>query len=167
VGPCLSENDVLAVVAGRIPEPELRVIEAHLDTCGSCRSVIACVAGSAVSRPEPTGTAAGVPERIGRYHILRRIGAGAMGTVYAARDPELDRVVAVKLLLPSLAASTTLRARLAREAQAMARLAHPNVIAVHDIGSFGDQLFVAMEFVDGGTLRSWLGAAPRDWRAVT
>ncbi|HKE18328.1 MAG TPA: protein kinase, partial [Kofleriaceae bacterium] len=163
---CLSENEVLAVIGGGLAEPELRAVEAHLDSCPSCRSLVAC-AGRDPSAPG--GAAAPVAtERIGRYRILRVVGAGGMGTVYAAQDPELDRVVALKLLDPSLAATdaTTLRARLAREAQAMARLAHPNVIAVHDIGSFGDQLFIAMEHVDGGTLRSWLRSAPRDWRAV-
>jgi tetratricopeptide (TPR) repeat protein/predicted Ser/Thr protein kinase len=85
-----------------------------------------------------------------------------MGVVYAAYDPELDRKIAIKLLRPS-AASASDRTRLLREAQAMARLQHPNVIAVHDVGTFEDQVFVAMEYVEGETLTAWL-AQPRSWR---
>ena len=95
--------------------------------------------------------------RIGRYLIIERVGTGAMGVVYGAYDPELDRKVALKLLKPGQGVKDTARARLLREAKAMARLAHPNVVAVHDVGVFEDQVFLAMEFVGGGTLKSWLG----------
>ncbi|HTE52868.1 MAG TPA: protein kinase [Kofleriaceae bacterium] len=163
---------MLAVISGRLADPELRDVEAHLDSCASCRSLVASAGRDPAEVTGPPGVAPsaapGASELIGRYRVLRVVGSGGMGTVYAAQDPELDRVVALKLLDPSLAATdaTALRSRLAREAQAMARLAHPNVITVHDIGSFGDQLFIAMEHVDGGTLRSWLRSTPRDWRAV-
>jgi tRNA A-37 threonylcarbamoyl transferase component Bud32 len=96
--------------------------------------------------------------------IERLLGHGAMGAVYAARDPHLDRTVAVKLLRASALsdeARQEMRSRLLREAQAMARLSHPEVITVHDVGAFGDQLFVAMEYVDGGTLRQWRAARHR------
>ena len=104
---------------------------------------------------------------VGRYLVIERLGAGGMGVVYAAYDPELDRKVAVKLLRPEAAGDPELgRARLVREAQAMAKLAHPNVVAVHDVGTFGDQVFVAMEFVQGGTLTGWLAAGEHGWREV-
>ena len=96
--------------------------------------------------------------RVGRYVIIDRIGAGGMGVVYRAYDPELDRKVAVKLLLPGRGSG---QERLAREARAMARVSHPNVLPVHDVGSVNDQLFIAMEFVDGQTLADWLRAQPR------
>jgi serine/threonine protein kinase len=82
-----------------------------------------------------------------------------MGVVYRARDPELDRDVALKLLLPELhedVAGGDGQLRLQREARAMARLSHPNVVSVFDIGTVGDQWFVAMELVDGRTLTRWL-----------
>ena len=104
---------------------------------------------------------------LGRYLVLDKLGAGGMGVVYAAYDPELDRKVALKLLLAgheSGSQPTEGRVRLLREAQAMAKLSHPNVIAVHDVGTFGEQVFVAMEFVDGQTLRSWSAERPRSWR---
>jgi tetratricopeptide (TPR) repeat protein/predicted Ser/Thr protein kinase len=106
----------------------------------------------------------------GRYVILARIGAGGMGVVYAAYDPELDRKVALKLLRTDRftrgMAGEADRLRLLREAQALARLTHPNVVAVHDAGTFGDRVFVAMELVEGKTLRQWLEEAPRSWREV-
>jgi len=100
--------------------------------------------------------------RIGRYLIIERVGSGAMGVVYGAYDPELDRKIALKLLKGrELGREGAAPARLLREAKAMARLAHPNVIAVHDVGIFDGQVFLAMEFLGGGTLKSWLGAGPR------
>ncbi len=106
---------------------------------------------------------------VGRYLVLQRIGAGGMGVVYAAFDPELDRKVALKLLQPdALDGERASRghARLVREAQAMAKLSHPNVVAVHDVGAFGSRVFVAMEFVAGTTLTQWAEAQPRPWRAM-
>jgi serine/threonine protein kinase len=103
---------------------------------------------------------------VGRYLVLQRIGAGGMGVVYAAFDPELDRKVALKLLqADALEGERTSRghARLVREAQAMAKLSHPNVVAVHDVGTFGSRVFVAMEFVAGTTLTQWM-ETPRPWR---
>ena len=103
-----------------------------------------------------------------RYVIHERVGAGGMGVVYAAHDPELDRKIALKFLHPGPAARLDYgRKRLLREAQAMARLSHPNVVAVNDVGTYMGQVFVAMEFVVGSTLGDWLGArADADWRSV-
>src|SRR4051812_43279019 len=96
-------------------------------------------------------------QALGRYIVLDELGAGGQGVVLAAYDPELDRKVAVKLLKPGAGSSgSDGQIRLLREAQAMARLNHPNVIAVHDVGTLDDQVFVAMELVDGGTLKGWL-----------
>ena len=90
-----------------------------------------------------------------------------MGVVYGAYDPELDRKVALKLIKPGQGgAKDTARARLLREAKAIARLQHPNVVAVHDVGVFEDQVFLAMEFVAGGTIKSWLAEKPRSWREI-
>src|SRR5688500_4802084 len=87
---------------------------------------------------------------IDRYMLLTKLGAGGMGVVYAAYDPELDRKVALKLLLPQAGTSDMDgRTRLVREAQALARLAHPNVVAVHDVGTHGSRVWIAMEFVAG------------------
>jgi serine/threonine protein kinase len=98
-----------------------------------------------------------VPPRVGRYELLRCIGRGGMGIVYAARDVELGREVAIKLLRPELSGPADDR-RLTAEAQALARLSHPNVITVFDVGTFGGQRFIAMEYVPGQDLRRWLDA---------
>jgi serine/threonine protein kinase len=112
------------------------------------------------------------PERVGRYEIDRVLGRGAMGTVYLARDPSLDRKIAIKVLTPTLNRRKRSRrtARLVREAQAMARVAHGNTIEVLDVGVDGEgdveRVFIAMEYVDGGTLEEWLGAEVRTWREI-
>jgi serine/threonine protein kinase len=99
--------------------------------------------------------------RIDRYELVEQIGVGGMGVVWAALDLDLGREVAIKLSFPSL------HARLLGEAQAMARLSHPNVVTIHDVGWTGDGgLFLAMERIDGGTLGEWLHAVPRAWDEV-
>jgi tetratricopeptide (TPR) repeat protein len=104
---------------------------------------------------------------IGRYVVLGLLGRGGMGEVYAAYDPELDRKIAVKLLRTRGSASTIdARTRLLREAQAIARLSHPNVVVVYDVGTFQDSVFIAMEFVEGHTLGYWLQTKTRPWREI-
>ncbi|HEY8379419.1 MAG TPA: protein kinase, partial [Nannocystis sp.] len=93
---------------------------------------------------------------LGRYTLLRKLGEGGMGVVYSAFDEELDRRVAIKLLR-TREGKTRAESRMLREAQAMARLSHPNVVQVYDVGLIGGQLFVAMEYVQGQSLRAWAG----------
>ncbi|MEL6343473.1 MAG: serine/threonine-protein kinase [Myxococcota bacterium] len=102
---------------------------------------------------------------IGRFAILHKIGAGGMGSVYAAYDQKLDRRVALKLMHRHIEALPEFQARLLTEAQSMARLNHPNVVQVYDVGDYEGRLFVAMEFVEGQTVRRWL-STPRSWREV-
>jgi len=94
------------------------------------------------------------PVKIGRYDVLEGIGRGAMGNVYAAVDGELDRKIAIKLLRAGRPGG---RERMLREARALAKLSHPNVVTVHEVGTHGERVFVAMEFIAGNTLRAWLG----------
>jgi tetratricopeptide (TPR) repeat protein len=98
---------------------------------------------------------------VGRYVILDRLGHGGMGIVYRAFDPDLDRRVALKLVR-AVSADTT--ARLIREGQALAKVSHPNIVQVFDVGVFGETVFIAMELVEGKTLTAWSKEAPRDWR---
>ncbi len=110
-----------------------------------------------------------IPAHIGRFEVLEAIGSGGMGLVLAARDPELNRNVAVKLLRGDRSDpefSTAGRSRLIREAQAMAKLTHPNVITVHEVGTFEGGVFVAMELVDGQPLSHWIRERPHPWRDV-
>jgi eukaryotic-like serine/threonine-protein kinase len=112
--------------------------------------------------PAARQTAVTTGMTLGRYRLRERIGEGGMGVVFAAYDPELDRTVAVKVLHPGLGgAGSRGEERLRREGQTMARMAHPNVIRVYDVGVQGDIVFVAMEYIAGGTLKRWLEDAPR------
>jgi formylglycine-generating enzyme required for sulfatase activity len=105
---------------------------------------------------------------VGRYLVLERLGAGAMGVAYAAYDPKLDRKIALKLLRPQEGRGDQARrtARLEREAQAIAKLSHPNVVGIFDVGVHQGQVFLAMEYLGGGTLRDWLAAEKRPWREI-
>ena len=99
------------------------------------------------------------PDRIGRYRIVGTLGKGGMGVVYDAHDETLDRPVALKLLLADNAGLSG--ARLQREAQALAQLSHENVVQVYETGMHRGRLFIAMERVEGMTLRSWLARSKR------
>ena len=99
--------------------------------------------------------------QIGRYRVLGVVGHGGMGVVMAALDPELARKIAIKLLHAGTPADA--QTRLQREAQALARLAHPNVIRIHDVGTHEGRVFIAMELIEGQTLAEWLATGP-SWR---
>jgi len=98
---------------------------------------------------------------LGRYVVLDCLGSGGMGVVYRAHDFALDRRVSLKLLRASGKDPEARRDRLVSEAQALARVSHPNVLAVHDVGTWEDEVYLALEHVEGETLRSWLDRAPR------
>ncbi len=122
-----------------------------------------------VTNPTRQRAALDAGEVVGRYVILAKLGAGGMGVVYAAYDPELDRKVALKLLRrdgDGSALQGAARARLLREAQALAKFSHPEIVAVHDVGEHESGVWVAMEFVDGETLGAWAKHAPRGWQEV-
>ncbi|MEM6292288.1 MAG: serine/threonine-protein kinase [Myxococcota bacterium] len=174
--PCLEENEIVDLVTGNLDAEAAAEAEAHIDTCNACRLVLIELArvfelraSSLPAAPHETtersedeamlplvlqpralvrGTA------IGRYVVLEVLGTGAMGIVYAAYDPELDRKVALKLLRDRKVDDGH-RERLLREARATAKLAHPNVVVVHDVGTHEGAVFMAMEFVEGGTLADW------------
>ncbi|MBX3155661.1 MAG: serine/threonine protein kinase [Deltaproteobacteria bacterium] len=130
---------------------------------------------SGTTRPVIRGPAQGEAldpgDTLGRYVVLSRLGAGGMGEVYAAFDPELDRRIALKVIrtfagrapAPEVVASA--RTRLVAEAQALAKLAHPNVVAVYDVGTVGEDVYIAMEYVAGITLTAWR-TGERTWREI-
>ena len=105
-----------------------------------------------------------VGSRVAHYEVLGFVGAGGMGEVYRARDLNLARTVAIKILRPG--ATERDRARLQREARAMAKLSHPNVVTVHEVLIESDDVLLIMEYVDGTSLRGWLAARPRSWREI-
>jgi serine/threonine protein kinase len=106
------------------------------------------------------------PVELGRFTVLERIGSGGMGLVFKAYDMQLDRKVAVKVIRID-GASDSARRALVKEARALARLSHPNVVHVYEVGEGkGGELYLAMEFVEGVTLREWVARAKRGWREI-
>ncbi|MCA9707646.1 MAG: serine/threonine protein kinase, partial [Myxococcales bacterium] len=135
-------------LAAGVPEPEL---DGLVDEVDRRRVQQALLGGSSASF------------ELGRYVITGTLGRGGMGVVYKAFDPPLDRRVALKVLHKELDEQHTIRLR--REAQAMAKLSHPNVVQVYEVGTVEGRTFVAMELVRGQTLRRWMRQRPRpSWR---
>ena len=170
---CLSEGTVIEFVDGVISPAARSVVEAHVAACWACNELVIEAAAAlregtrplaSIGRPPASRLPAG--SRVGRYQILDRVGRGGMGEVYAAYHPDLDRRIALKVVHESGAAATDRQARLLREARAIARLSHPNVVAVYDAGTVADRVYVAMEFVEGMTIDRWLAAARRSWREI-
>ncbi len=164
--PCLSDTELSELVAGKITDEERRRAETHLASCESCSELVAAVEQTAPAPgppdDEPVPTPA--PEVAGRYNIAKLVGTGATGAVYRAWDPSLSRFVALKLLRARVEGDVTDDLLLA-EAHALARLSHPNVVTIHDVGTRDGQVFLAMELART-SLRSWLREAPRSPREV-
>lgn len=112
----------------------------------------------------PGAPEGGAPLVIGQFRVVGELGKGGMGLVYEAYDPELARAVAIKVVRDRRAGSAT-GTRLIAEAQAMAKLDHPNVVGVHEVGTHDHQVYVVMELVRGETLAAWL-EQPRSWREI-
>ncbi len=108
----------------------------------------------------------GEPGRIQRFEVLRQLGAGGMGVVYAAYDWELERRLAIKVMRDDSMTSEAGKRRILREAQAMAKVSHPNVVQVYEVGTWAEQIFVAMEYVKGKSLSDWLHAEERTWQEI-
>ena len=178
---CLNEATFTQLLLGELAPARAAEVDGHLDSCPSCRRMVAEAMRANTSgelsslettvRPGRSPGAEAVLERgtaVGRYLVLEKLAAGGMGVVYATYDPELDRRVALKLLRAKALGLDAEEGRqhLLREAQAMARVSHPNVVPVYDVGTFDQQVFLAMELVEAQTLRQWMQAAPRTWRQV-
>ncbi|MBL9014892.1 MAG: protein kinase [Myxococcales bacterium] len=153
---CPSEEDLVRMVEGALGDESLSVIEQHVDTCEHCAAVLAGLGGLEQSQVRRT---------LGRYQLDRRIAAGGMGEVWAAWDPQLRRELAIKFVRPDRADDGRERDRLLREARALARLTHPNVLAVHDVGEIDGEVFLVTELVAGDTLAT-RGGPSSDWRAL-
>ncbi|HEY0251930.1 MAG TPA: serine/threonine-protein kinase, partial [Kofleriaceae bacterium] len=138
---CLGTDTLVAFIEGDTPVDVRDRVTDHAANCETCRQMLSMLADRAK------------PRRIGRYELVRELGSGGMGVVYAAYDPELDRTVAIKLL------DAVAQDRSRREAQAMAQLAHPNVVRVYDVGETEGHIYIAMELIDGETLGAWQRAA--------
>ena len=189
---CLDDNVATEFVSGTLSKPQSAKVEGHLAGCRDCRALVAALASDGAddsdlatsplakvhgSSPSQAGQlpALVIGDRVGRYLVLSRLGAGGMGVVFSAYDPQLDRKVALKVLRAGLGkTSDEARTRLRREAQAIAQLSHPNVVAVYDVGTIAESnngtntgdIYIAMEFIEGDTLGAWLKRWPRSWREI-
>ncbi len=169
IAACPSEQEVDDFLSRRLTPAAAAAVTDHLDGCAACRRLVSALAPDWIDASAATARDDGdlaieltAGARIGRFVLGERIGTGAMGAVHAAHDPRLDRQVALKLLLDAHDDAPG-RARLIREAQSLARLAHPNVVAVHEVGEHHGRVFVAMELVVGVTLTQWLRGRARTW----
>jgi tetratricopeptide (TPR) repeat protein len=184
---CTRAEDMAAYITGELPDPDVRELEIHAADCNACRELLSALvrltepadAGlvESASSIDNTSVSGAAPERplslvgstIGRYEILEQIGVGGMGVVHAAYDPQLKRRVALKILRDDLLAAdvrSAMHERLLREAQAMAQLAHTNVVAVYEVDRHDERVFIAMELVKGETVDAWLAVQPRSWREI-
>jgi eukaryotic-like serine/threonine-protein kinase len=163
---CLSSDEVARYVDPAASTDRGELAD-HVDGCEPCRQVVAAAvrAARSVTRPAASPDDAHPGDHVERYAMFEPLGVGGMGVVYRAYDPRLERAIAIKLLRRGLCDENN-RTRMSREAKMLAKLAHPNVVAVHDAGAWHDRVFIAMELVDGVTLRDWLTEAPRTWREI-
>ncbi|MDB4958601.1 MAG: hypothetical protein JWO36_6170 [Myxococcales bacterium] len=168
---CPDDNVLVAMVEQTLDPQVFGELELHIDSCAHCRQLVGALAGTLAGRKSlAAGSSPSTTEDRplalhssvnDRYLIDSELGRGGMGTVYLARDLTLDRDVALKVHRPGSGND-----RLHREAIAMAKLAHPNVVTVFEIATLEDRLYVAMEYVRGETLRTWVTSQPRGWREV-
>jgi eukaryotic-like serine/threonine-protein kinase len=170
---CPNEEQWLAFLDGTAQPEEIPALDSHLDACQRCRKLTAAIVRSrSFDHDSPRSTPNFRSARqnlegavLGRYFLFERLGEGGMGVVYSAYDPKLDRRVAIKLLKNGLSVPQVAeRDRLLFEARALAKVSHPNVLTVHDVGEFDDQIFIAMALVDGPVLRLW--SIGRPWTEV-
>ena len=155
-GAHLDENAVARHMDGDGTDSERARVGEHIDRCDRCRELLSALVRTMVTPEEdiPSRRLLARGTNLGRYVLLDPVGRGGMGVVYGAFDPELDRKVAVKFLRPGRDGNpAAARTQLLAEAQAIARLSHPNIVTVHDVGTFEGEVFFAMEYVKGETLR--------------
>ena len=138
---CPSAEELVSFAAGTLAGASQHAIELHLDVCSLCRTSVAELVRGAAK-----------PESFGRYRIDGELGRGGMGIVFRGWDPDLSRAVAIKVVRHG---DEQHRARLVREAQSLARLSHPHVCHVYDVGQDHDEVWFAMELIDGVTLRTY------------
>ncbi len=158
---CPDDFVLLSAASGTLDPAQLAQLDTHLDQCTSCSQTIAAlgrtpsVEADAERADDGSEQALSPGARLGRYALLELLGQGAHGQVWRAHDPQLDREIAVKLLHPSQRFDVVVQERTEREARALAKLTHPNVVGVFAIETIRGRTVLTMELVRGKTLRQW------------
>ena len=171
---CLEDHEVAALVEGEAEAEIVRRAHEHGASCERCRGMLAVVGrlraqdeesgpepSTVPSRPQPARFEAGA--RLRRYEIVAELGRGGMGVVFEAYDPKLDRAVAIKVMHHD---DEEQLARISREAQAVARLSHPNVVQIFDAGLTDARAFIVMALIEGRTLSEWVAERSHRWRDI-
>ncbi|WP_394842085.1 tetratricopeptide repeat protein [Pendulispora brunnea] len=170
---CIDANTVTMWFDGELSPEERVSVQKHIHACDTCRTRFGELARVAAKTTDAAATVALRPprkrltvgQRIDRYAVLEWLGEGGMGVVYGAYDPKLERRVAIKVLRAETERDKDAE-RLLREAQSLARVSHPNVVAVYDVGEHEGHIFIAMEHVRGGTMAEWLRREKPPWRTI-
>ena len=168
---CPDENQLAALAQGDLDDESLAGLSAHLGSCGDCRElVVALGSGGLALAIEPmlvgTDPLLGPMQSLGRFEIEAELGRGAMGVVHQATDPTLNRRVALKVVRGPFRLRAGARERLLQEARSLARLTHANVVPIYEAGVEDDELYIAMELIDGKPLSDWLRDKERGWREI-
>jgi WD40 repeat protein/serine/threonine protein kinase len=184
VSPCVTETDLRNYQLGKLPEPIVAIVERHLQECQSCTASLAELDDVSdpfvrILRPPgvdngwtgpwtsqtPVAPAVPAPESeavsVPGYQVLRELGRGGMSVVYLARQDSPERLVALKMILAGPHADAERRLRVRAEADAIARLQHPNIVTIYEIGEHAGLPFLALEYVRGGSLRDHVSGKPQ------
>ncbi|HZV07950.1 MAG TPA: protein kinase [Gemmataceae bacterium] len=172
---CLTPEELKAFNLGDLPEAVLEELGEHLESCPRCEEaaraldtlsdpVVAAYRESALAAPLATPSVP--PDRVGGYEILEELGRGGMGVVYKARHLKLQRIVALKMLLGGSFVTSEERARFRIEAEAVARLRHPNIVQIYEVGEYDvdaglPRPYFTLEYAAGGNLASRLAGRPQ------
>ncbi|MBK6689264.1 MAG: protein kinase [Deltaproteobacteria bacterium] len=165
---CLDEDEVLSFLDGALAPDEVARLEGHLADCADCRQLLAFMAKEesstgrrVVSAAEPPSSdELGVGHPIDHFEIERLLGRGGMGEIYLAEDTQLHRKVALKVIAPGLLDAPEAQERFLVEARATARFNHPHVVTIHSVGRYRGRPYLALEYVEGETLRARLDRGP-------
>jgi serine/threonine protein kinase len=168
MGDCPGRPELEEFLIDRLPSDSERRVLAHLEGCPACQQVLEHLTAGPVGDPRRTPAEADgkgprpLPTRIGQYTVIRELGHGGMGVVYLAEQAGLRRPVALKVIRHGISATDEEVARFRDEAEAVALLQHPNVVQIHEVGGQDGVYYLALEYVDGGSLDRRLAGTPQD-----
>jgi WD40 repeat protein/serine/threonine protein kinase len=180
MGVCPTRSELEDFLSDRLPADGESVVLTHLESCATCQQVLESLTAGSLGEsgqsrpdaarmvpPEPDGkTPHALPPRIGQYTLIRELGQGGMGVVYLAEQANLKRAVALKVIRHGVNATPEEVARFCAEAEAVARLQHANIVQIHEVGCQGGVYYLALEYVNGGSLDRHLAGTPQEPQAA-